>query len=49
MWSGLMDVSCLGSMSKFFTIGLRYSHTEGGSGNEDDPDGEIFHGDAPYV
>lgn len=30
-------------------VGLGDSYAEGGSGNEDDPDEEVFHGDAPYV
>lgn len=39
----------LGGRSEFIGIRLRDRNAEGGGGNEDDPDEEVFHGNAPYV
>jgi hypothetical protein len=39
----------LSGRSEFIRIGLRDRNAEGGGGNEDDPDEEISHGNAPYV
>ena len=39
----------LSGRSEFIGIGLRDRNAEGGGGNEDDPDEQVFHGEAPYV